>query len=70
MILNSEEKGSHTGKVLIDLQKTFDTLGNEIPQDKMKCIVFSGQWLIGTYSRKEKNFVSLDTILSNMGDIN
>ena len=40
MILNSSEDGKHTGMILIDLQKAFDTLYNTVLLDKMKCIGF------------------------------
>ena len=41
LILNGAENGKHTGMILIDHQKAFDTLGNKIFLDKMKCIGFS-----------------------------
>ena len=41
MILNVAENGKHTGMILINLQKAFDTLDHTISFDKMKCIGFS-----------------------------
>ena len=40
-ILNVAENGKHTGMILINLQKAFDTLDHTILFDKMKCIGFS-----------------------------
>ena len=42
-VLNSAENGKHTGVILRDLQKIFDTLDHKILLDKMKCIGFSGK---------------------------
>ena len=36
MILNSAENGKHTGMMLTDLQKAFDTLDHKILLGKMK----------------------------------
>ena len=43
MILNNAENGKHTGMMLIDLQKTFDTLDHKILLGKMKCVGFSNK---------------------------
>ena len=40
MILNGVENGKHTGMILIDLQKDFDTLDHIFLLDQMKCIGF------------------------------
>ena len=49
MILNSTENGRHTGMVLIDLQKAFDTLDHNILLEKINDIgtlkgLFSIHW--------------------------
>ena len=41
MILNGAENGKHTGMILIDLQKAFNTLHNQILLDKINGIGFS-----------------------------
>ena len=38
--LHDAKNGKHTGMILIDLQKAFDTLYNTVLLDKMKCIGF------------------------------
>ena len=39
-ILREMGKGVHTGMILVDLQKTFDTLDHVLPLQKMECIGF------------------------------
>ena len=34
------DKGLHTGMILIDLQKAFDTLDHDILLEKMQCMGF------------------------------
>ena len=41
MILNCPENRKHTGMILINLQKAFDTLDHKILLDRTKCIGFS-----------------------------
>ena len=41
MILNGAENAKHTGIIVVNLQKAFDTLDDTILLDKMKCICFS-----------------------------
>ena len=36
--VNGAENGKHTGMVLIDLRKFFDTLDHKNVSEKMKCI--------------------------------
>ena len=38
-IINGMDKGLHTGMILIDLQKAFDTLGHDVLLEKMECMV-------------------------------
>ena len=38
MILNGAENGKHTGMILIDLQKAFDTIDRKTLLNKMKCM--------------------------------
>ena len=72
MIINGVEKGKHTGMILIDLQKAFDTLNHEILLGKMKCIGLSEssvRWF-RSYLAERTFFVSLDNTLSEPGRIN
>ena len=39
-IINGMDKGLHTGMILIDLQKGFDTLDHDILLEKMECLGF------------------------------
>ena len=52
MILNGAENGKHTGMILIDLQKAFDTSDHKILLDKMKCIGFSDKTMVSLSSHK------------------
>ena len=60
------------GMILVDLQKTFDTLDHKILLDKMKCIGFSGKAIKWFYSYLTNRviFVSLDTVFLEAGAIN
>ena len=72
MILNSAENGKHTGMMLIDLQKAFDTLDHKILLRKMKCIGFSNKtttWF-HSYLTSRAFFVSLDNMFSTTVTIN
>ena len=40
IILNGVKNGKHSGMILIDVQKAFDTLGHTILLKKMKCVIF------------------------------
>ena len=64
MILNGAENGKHTGMILIDLQKAFDTLDHHIFLEKMKYIDFSDK-IIKWFHTSLTNrviFVSLGTV--------
>ena len=65
-------KVGNVGMILVDLQKTFDTLDHKILLDKMKCIGFSGKAIKWFYSYLTNRviFVSLDTVFLEAGAIN
>ena len=69
MILKGAENGKHTGMILIDLQKAFDTLDHKILLDKMKCIGFLDKTIIWFHSHLTNSaiFVSLGTVFSQAG---
>ena len=72
MILKGAEKKKHTGMILIDLQKAFDTLDHDILLQKMKCIGFSDTvvaWF-RSYLSDRAFFVSLENTFSEVGSIN
>ena len=46
-IINGMDKGLHTGMILIDLQKAFDTLDHDILLEKMECLGFKKLLLNG-----------------------
>ena len=72
MILTGVEKKKHTGMILIDLQKAFDTLDHEILLQKMKCIGFSDKvtkWF-HSYLTGRAFFVSIENVYSERGSIN
>ena len=71
MILNCPENRKHTGMVLINLQKAFDTLDHKILLDRTKCIGFSDN-TIKWFQSNLTNwafFVSLGTVFSEAGTI-
>ena len=41
MILNGDKNVIHTGMILVDFQKAFDTLHHKILLHYMKCLYFS-----------------------------
>ena len=66
------DKGFHTGMIVIDLQKAFDTLDHTILLQKMECIGFKDsviKWFQSYYSNK-KFFVTLENVFSGAGLIN
>ena len=71
-ILRGMGKGFHTGMIVIDLQKAFDTLDHTILLQKMECIGFKDsviKWFQSYYSNK-KFFVTLENVFSDAGLIN
>ena len=42
-ILRGMDKRFHTGMILVDLQKVFDTLDHTVPLQKMECVGFKGE---------------------------
>ena len=58
--------GLHTGMILIDLQKAFDTLDHDILLEKMECMGFKKpviKWF-KSYLSYRKFFVSLEGVFS------
>ena len=45
MVLNGTKNGLHVGMILINLQKSFDTLDPKILLDKMKWFGFSDDFI-------------------------
>ena len=72
MILNGAENGKHTGIILIDIQKVFDTLDHKILLQKIKCIGFLDKTIkwFHSYLTNRAIFVSLGTVFSKAGTIN
>ena len=65
------ESGLHTGMILIDLQKAFDTINHEILIKKMKCLGFSKGvtlWFKSNLSNR-KFKVNLNQIFSEPGNL-
>ena len=71
-ILNGADNGKHTGVIIIDLQKAFDTLDHTILLEKMKYIGFSNKTIrwFHSYLTNRAFFVSLDSELLEAGTIN
>ena len=66
------DKGFHTGMIIIDLQKAFDTLDHTLLLQKMECIGFKDaviKWFQSYHSNK-KFFVTLENVFSDAGLIN
>ena len=68
-ILKGMDKGMHTGMILVDLQKAFDTLDHNILLEKMECIGFNKKVIkwFHSYLLNRKFFVSLENIFSDAG---
>ena len=71
-ILNGAKNGKHTGMVLVNFQKAFDTLDHKILLDKMECIAFLDKTIKWFYSNLTNKafFISLGTVFSEAGTIN
>ena len=70
-ILKGMDKGSHTGMILVDLQKAFDTLNHTVLLQKMECISFKEsviKWF-QSYLSTRKFFVSLENVFLDAGVI-
>ena len=66
------DKGFHTGMILVDLQKAFDTLEHNVLLQKMECMGFKEsviKWF-QSYLSNRKFFVTLENIFSDAGLIN
>ena len=66
------DKRFHTGMILIDFQKAFDTLDHTVLLQKMECIGFKEsviKWF-QSYLSNRKFFVTLTNIFSDTGLIN
>ena len=72
IFLNGAENGKHTGMILIDLQKAFDSLDHEFSLDKIKSIGFSDKTIkwFHSYLTNWAFFVSLDNVFSEARTIN
>ena len=72
MILNGAENGKHTGMILIDLQKAFDTLDHKILLAKLRCIGFSGKTIkwFHSFLTNRAILVSLGTVFSEAETVN
>ena len=71
MVLNGPENGKHTGTILIDPQKAFDTFDHRILLDKMMSIGFSGKAIkwFHSYLTNRAFPVSLDNEYTEAGII-
>ena len=63
------DKGQHTGMILIDIQKVFDTLDHNVLLKKMECVGFKKpviKWFKSYFSNR-KFFVSIEGVFSEEG---
>ena len=71
-ILREMDKEFHTGMILVDLQKAFDTLDHTALLQKMECIGFKEsviKWFQSNPSNR-KFFVTLENVFLDVGQIN
>ena len=71
-ILRGMDKGFHTGMILTDLQKAFDTLDHIVLLQKVECIDFKEsviKWF-QSYLSNRKFFVTLENVFPDAGLIN
>ena len=71
-ILRGMDKRFHTGMILVDLQKAFDTLDHTVLLQKWNVLVLRSQSLNGFnhISQTESFFVTLENVFSDAGLIN
>ena len=70
--LRGMDKGFHTGMILMDLQKAFDTLDHTVLLQKMKYVGFKEsfiKWFQSDLSNR-RFFVTLENVFSDAGLIN
>ena len=70
-IIEGCDSGCHTGMILIDLQKAFDTINHEILLDKMKFMNFTKETIswFRSYLFNRKFIVNVDTSFSDPADL-
>jgi hypothetical protein len=70
-ILEGCDMGCHTGMILIDLQKAFDTINHDILLDKMKLMRFSEETIgwFKSYLSNRKFFVNVESTLSEPANL-
>jgi len=70
-IIDGCDSGCHTGMILIDLQKAFDTINHDILLDKMKFMRFSEETIgwFKSYLSNRKFFVNVETTFSESANL-
>ena len=71
-MLRGTDKVFHTGMILIDLQRTFDTLDHIVLLQKLECTSFKEsviKWF-QSYLSNRKSFLTLANVFSDDGLIN
>ena len=71
-ILTEMDKGFHTGVILVDLQKAFDTLDRNVLLQKMECTGFKESFIewFQSYFSNRKIVMTLENVFSDAGLIN